>query len=201
MGVKTMFADAYKAAVPTRERMFIRGMMGDTSPVDESYMRPEDIAAMQRMVRVNEKLRADPRMTEGNQHRKLVRSPDGGINFSEDLYTGPVGKKVSYDTYESANALGVPEDVTELPREQMGQFHYDADADGNVIVQDRYDFNQYPAGQEPSLREVATNAIKQRSMAPVAGYLGSKFIPDDGKHGYDVRVNIGKPSMFKKGDK
>lgn len=186
----------YRNVVPTKGRMFLRGLMQDTTPVDESYFQPEDLDAMRQLVGVNEKLRADPRLTVGENHLKIIRGDDGKPQISGDMYKGAYGPKVSYDTYESAEALGTDPKVTERPKNQMGQFRYETGPDGNVVVSDRYDFNAYPKGQEPGIRQALIESLKSRGPGPLAGALGSRFIPSDGRHGYDVRVNLGNPSTW-----
>lgn len=150
---------AYKAIVPTKERMFVRGIFGDTSPVDENYFSPDDLNQVRAVIGANENMRqSDPSIPSAVQASRYPQ------------YNAAIGQ----DKWEGA-------------QNTLGQFSYETAPNGDVIAKDRYDFN--PNYKTPLWRAV-TETLGHGSPGYLANYVGAKMIPADGKHGYDVRLNL-----------
>ncbi len=92
-------------------------------------------------------------------------------------------------------------DPTLMAMTTLGQFNYETDKDGNVIVVDKYDFNARGATRADLAVTDAAEPGAILSPYVLARRLGGMMVPDDGSHGYDVRINLGNPKDWEQDKK
>lgn len=197
----------YKSAVPTPARMYLRGISGATDPIDETYMQPNEIDALRQLVAYQEAKKAhdDPMIEAYNAKPNRVGFRDGPDGQIEEYTPEPeklTPRSIDDDAWVQGPGWGkLSEDAVnayEGVRMSVGRFNYAPDDEGNMVINDHYDFN---ANRDPSGGSLATAAMRSlRDMSPVplARQIGQRLVPADGKHGYPVRLNLGNPSTWQK---
>jgi hypothetical protein len=187
----------YKNLVPTNARAYVRALAGARTPVDETFFQPEELAVIRDRVRSE----LEPETTQ----TPLYNSETGAENGLEVRYRpGAPAGGVNYRSPPSMG--GAPaDDVTtmmhspdEIVNTTLGMFDYATQPNGDVIATDHYDFN---TSRKLTLSEIAKSALSTRSLAGAylpLRQLGGLMVPDDGNHGYPVRINLGNPSTWDK---
>lgn len=193
-------------------RMYIRGIMQEKSPVNESFFKPETLDSIRNLIKAKEaeKSKADPLTQQGNLHRADRTSYKADESGKLVEWIPPPDKLISrairyedYDPYIKDD--GRFDEKATKARETLGQFTYKIDKQGNVIATDHYDFNATHGknGNEKAGLDYFSDAFQKLLMGDpyeMAHAVGEYVVPSDGKHGYPVEINLGKMSEWNKSD-
>jgi hypothetical protein len=153
-------------AFPTAGRTFLETVQGKRDPITESSFSKDELEVLRQLA---------------NKDRGAVRYKDYDA-LAQQLRS----KGREADSTASLFSLGSPLGNV---RNTLGQFTYKLDSNGNLVVEDAYDFN--PPGAPGQTREART--ADYGTFGPynmIREYAGEKVPPGKGR---PVRVNLGKP--------
>jgi hypothetical protein len=142
---------------PTSARTLLETVQGKKEPITESNFSPKEL----------------------NVLRQLIESTGGRGNVQYDDYTNFMKRqqqeKGTIPASIAPNVLSMLDPIGNV-QTTLGRFTYASDADGNLVVTDKYDFNPI------------------RSMSGAYGalrnYAAEKIPPGKGR---EVKINLGKP--------
>lgn len=192
----------YRDNVPTNVRAFLRGIAGRTSPVDETFFRPEELDALR--VAAGHGLEefalpARPASSIGSIFQKL--GPDDARRMMRESAEYPEGKyrddypnpRIGYRHYDRPWTDNYPQspltwirDPSVVAQTTVGSANIERLPNGDVVLADRYNF--------------PTDRMSMGGFMGQLHKLGELILPE-GKNndaGYPVRVNLGNPSTWKK---
>lgn len=149
---------------PTGARTLLETAQGNRDPITEGNFSPEELAAIREMVR--------------------LKGGDVGAIQYEDYHA--LAKmlrergQIPLSTLPSVLSMGDPLGNVQTT---LGRFKYVRDANGNLVVQDTYDFN--PPQEGPPQEQSSGFG----PYALIRGYAGEKIPPG---YGRQVKINLGK---------
>lgn len=191
--------DAYKNNVPSQYRMYLRSLTGDTSPITESYLSGSDMDSIRALVQQIETNRAnDWRHANDKMHVNYLDNGDGTAS-AQNIYgpPPPTPQSVGRTTYNSGTFNRLPQDQVVNAMRSLGSFKYNFDPSGNLIINDKYDFNPSDnGGKDPSLISAAMRSVRYGELEPLAFALGRKMAPAE-SGGYPINLNLGNPNNWK----
>jgi len=141
---------------PTSAKTLIETAQGKKDPITEKNFTPEELAALQKLI-------------ASTNERGDVQYPD-----YYNLMTKERKEKGTIPASLMPSILSMADPIGNL-QTTLGRFTYSRDADGNLIVVDKYDFNK------PSNLGGMYGLLRN--------YAGEKIPPGFGR---DVRINLGK---------
>lgn len=189
------WSQAYDAIVPTNARAFIRGVLGRTEPIDETFFKPAEIDALRT---------AASRGLEDAKKPYAPAVPPGfttltpenigdlrqwNADHPSDKYRDYKNPHIAYHDYDNPWNMGNrPQNIFQwfrdpstIAQSTIGAANLETLPSGEIMLRDKYDFD--------SGRRVP-NDLWGRLHS-----MGEKIIPP-GK-GYDVNVNLGHPDTWK----
>lgn len=171
--------------IPSNIRLFAQHLAGRTDPVTENDFSKEDLAVMRQAVA--EKIAAT----------KQLKGSVGYLDF---------GNTMGLPQYNMGNASPVDMAVsswTSAPYRvimSLGTAHYTTDAENNVYLEDRYNFNATRQQVDSLLAQkggtlgALAERYKQRGWPGVVEALGNIFGATDDEPGIPVKIRVGKLS-------
>jgi len=125
--------DAVRRLAPTNARAYVKGITGDTTPIDESYFKPEELTALR------------------------MAAMRGMDEFTSHPAPGYTQEHVSYRHYtepQGVNAFNVDAkmltDPSVVAMTTIGAAQIERQPGGDVHLVDRYNFNSIATGWSPT---------------------------------------------------
>jgi hypothetical protein len=151
---------------PTNARTLLETAQGNRDPITESNFSPEELDVIRQLI-LNQKQGSDAGSVKYPDYYDLAqrRRASGGMPVSS-IMPGLMSMGDAFGNVQTT----------------LGQFKYARDADGNLIVQDMYDFNPPQEGQ----------TIDYAASGPyglLRGYAGEKMPPSTGR---PIKINLGR---------
>ena len=153
---------------PTAGKLFVQTAQGERRPITEQDYTQEELAALRKLI-------------------AFKNEPSGSIQYRDYVASADAERKRS-----GAIPFSLTPGVTSLVdptgniQTSLGRFRYYRDADGNLMVEDTYDFNAPPKNaSEAALAEMSVSS----PYGMLRSYAGQKIPPGQGR---PVRLNLGR---------
>lgn len=161
--------EVYIMELPTNIKMYLRQFSSNPSDIDERYFKPDELQAIRNAIKSREDIKTyagtytpdnrNPNYIDYDYYRMGNPSFNKADSFEDNLL-GNIVNSMQSPVYNASSAIG--------------SAYYNIDKNGNVTIDDRYDFNKgIPLGN-------ANMAYK------LAHFLGTNL----GKP-YNVKLNLG----------
>ena len=177
--------------VPANKLAFAQNLIGDTTPITESFYDQEELDAMYDLI--------EDAISKGQDPSK------GAVDYPNYPDKENVYKQEDMDAYQTP---------TSIARTTLGQFSYKLDDDGNYIINDAYNFNPSKLDAH-HLGEYTKKELKEMSRSELfekgkeyyeskgenptqVQYLAARHWLAPYKQGDDIPVNITLPPRNKK---
>ena len=156
-------------AFPTSARTFLETVQGNRNPITEGNFSPEELAAIREMILLKGGKAGDIQYEDYRALGKAMRE------------RGQIPTSMSPSLLSMGDPLGNVQTT-------LGRFKYARDANGNLVVQDTYDFN--PIYSDGSMQEAQSGDYGALSpYGLVRNYAGEKIPPG---YGRQVKINLGR---------
>lgn len=171
--------------VPVNIRQFVSHLLGDRSPLTEEHLSSRDMESLRSAV-----------------SRQVKEGKTSGVIGYGDYGSAP-GQFSSFGSpYQSGQSI--PSMVAESysdPKFRMettiGMAKWHKDKNGNIIIEDNYNFNATRKQVEAALKDesiagVLVNAYSGNGIVGLVNAMGNIFGSTDDEGGNRVRINLGK---------
>ncbi len=186
--------EIYKRTVPVNARAYLRGVFGNTDPIDETFFRSDELdvlresagRAMSRSSAATRRLAEIQELAHGQGREKWPHL----VEHEEDL-ARPV---LDYRDYGAD--LGALPSLSQMlfgePGAKLattlGQAGIDRDEAGNTVLTDQYDFNSF-GHAPPTLGDAVAHLVRFDPYLALRA-AGGALVPEGA--GFPIRVNLGK---------
>lgn len=151
---------------PTSARTFIESVQGNRGPITEGNFSPEELDVMRQLI-AQQKQSADAGSIQYRDYYDLARKRwDSQGTPVSSLTPGLMSMGDPYGNVQTT----------------LGRFRYARDANGNLIVEDTYDFNPPPDSQTVDYAATGPYGL-------IRGYAGEKIPPGAGR---PIKINLGR---------
>lgn len=182
-----------RKVVPVNIRQFAGAAFGNNSPLTEDDFWQSDLDAMKGAVSKN----------MAGKGTGFVKPGDIGYG---DYGTGEGGEFSKWDGgYRGQEGIGLFASLLQSyidPKFRLettlGMAKYKPDADGNIIVEDNYNFNATPNEIEGAVNKAGgkfnamKNSYRDAGFEGLMNAIGNLYIAPEGNGGTPVRINLGK---------
>ena len=152
----------------TNARTLIETAQGSREPITESHFSPEELAALKQLI-------------------LLKGGDEGDIQYKDYRALGDSMRAQGQTPASMFPGLLSMADPLGNLQTTLGRFNYARDAEGNLTVQDRYDFNPPQEGISQEQRTGDYGAMGPYGL--IREYAGEKIRPGQGRK---VRINLGR---------
>ena len=153
---------------PTSARTLLETAQGKRDPITESHFSPAELDVMRQLITQKGGNTGDVQYADYVKLQKQLQKQGGGLAMS-----------VTPSILSMGDPLGNVQTT-------LGRFRYVRDAEGNLVIQDTYDFNPPPEGMSQEHYTGAYGAFSPYGL--IRGYAGEKIPPGSGR-----TVNIKLP--------
>jgi hypothetical protein len=183
---KLALAGAGESTIPVNMRQFAYHIAGGTQDLTEKDLQPSDTDALKRAV-----------LRDAQKSGK----DSGTIGYGD--YGETPGEFSDFD-YDNAGGEGIGKAIVSSftdPKFRMettiGMATWRKDKSGNIIIEDRYNFNATRKQVEDALKDKSKSAVlmdawSKKGYVGVINALGNMFGSTDDEPGNRVRINLGK---------
>lgn len=161
--------DDYRAAIPAHVRIFGSTLLGDRSDITANNFSPDEIQAIRNLVAEAE--RSGKRTVQYGQYKKLRGARD--MDYA-GVRLGPVHGGIDYGDRD-LNAVA----------NTVGQFRFSRTPDGEIVINDSYDWDNTHGGRRPTLDRALQSVFKRGSLEDLGAYLA----PDPAR-GRPIRLEV-----------
>lgn len=153
---------------PTAARTLLETAQGNRDAITEGHFSPEELAALRELI--------------------LLKGGDAGSIQYKDyrMLSKAMHDKGQRPMSNSPSLMSLGDPLGNL-QTTLGRFRYSRDANGNLVVQDTYDFNPPQEGAMQEQRTGDYGALGPYGL--IRDYAGEKIPPG---YGRQVNVNLGK---------
>ena len=152
----------------TNARTLIETAQGNREPITESHFSPEELAALKQLI-------------------TLKGGDVGNIQYKDYRALGDSMRAQGQTPASMFPSLLSMADPLGNIQTTLGRFNYARDADGNLTVQDNYDFNPPQEGVPQEQRTGDYGAMGPYGL--IREYAGEKIPPGRGRR---IRINLGR---------
>lgn len=153
---------------PTNARTLIETAQGNRNPITEGNLSPEELATLRELVLLKGGNAGD---IQYRDYRALGKTMQA---------RGQIPASLSPSLFSMADPLGNLQTT-------LGRFRYARDANGNLVVQDTYDFNPPQEGAMQEQRTGDYGAFGPYGL--IRDYAGEKIPPG---YGRPIKINLGR---------